>query len=191
MENLWSEDSMVESSLLLQLEQYRPWDATEAAHQMAILDLLRSSPSAFDRRCYEPGHITGSAWILADTGQVAMIYHRRLQRWLQPGGHTEPGEFDGISTALREVSEELGLVIAPSQASLFDLDLHRIPETASQPSHLHFDIRYLCRTELQNLSSDSDAASAQWFSVTELETMGLDESMRRMLEKGKQATSMN
>ncbi|MFM7428059.1 MAG: NUDIX hydrolase [Elainella sp.] len=172
-------------SLLTQLQQYSPWDATEAAHQIAILHLLQTGPVAFDRQSDQPGHITGSAWILAeDTGKVALIYHRRLERWLQPGGHTEPGEVDGISTALREVREELDLVIEPARARLFDLDVHRIPETPTQASHLHFDLRYLCLTQQQPLVSASDAAQARWFTVAELEAMQLEASMQRMMVKG-------
>lgn len=171
--------------LLTTLEAYQPWDDTEATHQASILNLLRTYPNAFDRHSYQPGHITGSTWILAaDTGQVAMIYHRRLDRWLQPGGHAELTETDGISTALREAREELGLVLDPARASLFDLDVHRIPATATQPSHLHFDIRYLCLTKQQPLVSDSDAAQAQWFSSATLEAMELEPSLRRMLNKG-------
>jgi 8-oxo-dGTP pyrophosphatase MutT (NUDIX family) len=177
--------------LLNQLLQYSPWDSTEAAHQTAILNLLQAGPLAFDRQSYEPGHMTGSAWILAeDTGNIALIYHSRLNRWLQPGGHSEPGETDGLSTALREVREELGLVIDPSKAQLFDLDVHRIPRTTTQPSHLHFDLRYLCLTQQQRLVSDSDAAQARWFTVAKLEAMQLEESMQRMLAKGmKQASA--
>jgi len=183
---------MVDATLLTQLEAYSPWDETEAQHHAAFLDLLRINPDAFDRRSFHPGHITGSTWILAeDTGQIALIYHRRLERWLQPGGHAEPEETDGISTALREAREELGLVLDPARASLFDLDMHRIPATVSQPSHFHFDLRYLCLTEQQPLVSDSDAAQAQWFTVAELEAMiGVDESMRRMLDKGIKQTAI-
>lgn len=174
-------------ALLNELKHYSPWDSTEAAHHSAILDLLSTSPNAFSRHSYQPGHITGSAWILAeDTGQVALIYHRRLDRWLQPGGHAELGETDGISTALREASEELGLVLDPARASLFDLDVHPIPATATQPSHLHYDVRYLCLTEQQPLVSNSDAAQAQWFTVAELEAMKLEASIGRMLAKGLQ-----
>lgn len=172
--------------LLNELKHYHPWNSTEAAHHRAILDLLSSRSDAFSRHCYQPGHITGSAWIIAeDTGTIALIYHRRLNRWLQPGGHAEPGEVDGLTTALREAKEELGLELDPNQATLFDVDVHSIPATATQPSHFHFDIRYLCLTEQQPLISDSDAAQACWFTVAELEAIiGLDESMRRMLSKG-------
>ena len=173
----------VSESLLSQLEQYSPWDAAERTAQASLLALL-TQPTAFDRCSYAPGHITGSAWILADTGQVGLIYHRWLNRWLQPGGHPEPDETDGLSTALREVAEELGLVVAPSQARLFDLDVHRIPATATQPEHLHFDIRYLCRVPQQPLTGGSDAVTARWFSAEELLDMELEASLRRMLEKG-------
>lgn len=173
---------MAHSCLIAQLQQYAAWDATEAAHQAQMLELL-THVAAFDRSAYQPGHLTGSTWIWAETGQVALIYHRRLNRWLQPGGHAEPGELDGISTALREATEELGLVIAPAQARLFDLDIHCIPETAAQPAHLHFDLRYLCRVEQQPLIAGSDATTARWFTTAELAAMDLEPSMKRMLDK--------
>jgi 8-oxo-dGTP pyrophosphatase MutT (NUDIX family) len=183
---------MSDPSLLTVLESYQPWNGTEAAHHAAFLHLLRTHPAPFNRYSYQPGHITGSTWILAeDTAQVALIYHRRLERWLQPGGHAGPGETDSISTALREAREELGLILDPARANLFDLDVHQIPATAKQPSHLHFDIRYLCRIEQQTLVSDSDALTARWFRVAELEVMKLDEAMRRMLIKGLNSANLN
>ena len=173
--------------LIAYLEQYEPWNAVEAAHYQAMLSLLHAHPVPFDRQCYEPGHITASTWILAeDTGQVALIYHRAAQRWLQPGGHPEAGECDGLSTALREAKEELGLEIERSRAALFDLDVHSIPATATQPKHQHFDLRYLCWVTHQPLSSGSDAADARWFTMVELEAIGLTENMKRMLDKGSQ-----
>jgi 8-oxo-dGTP pyrophosphatase MutT (NUDIX family) len=182
------------SALLKQIKHYQTWGDSSAAHRWtlndishrkAILDRLRTGPAAFDRHFYQPGQITGSAWVVAeDTGRVALVYHRRLKRWLQPGGHAEAGELDGISTALRETREELGLAIEPGQASLLDLDVHCIPETASQPSHLHFDIRYLCRTQQQPLAPASDVVEAKWFTVAEFETMNLEDGMQRMLIKG-------
>lgn len=181
-------------ALWKQIEQYQPWRDSSSAHRWtlndlshrkAILDRLRTGPAAFDRHSYQPGHITGSAWIVAeDTGQIALVYHRRLERWLQLGGHAEAGELDGISTALREAKEELGLIIDPGQASLLDLDVHSIPETTRQPCHLHFDIRYLCRTQQQPLVPASDVVEARWFTVAELEAMNLDDGIQRMLAKG-------
>lgn len=119
----------MQTSLLDLLQQHQPWDDREAQHQANILTLLTTTPSPFHRQHYQPGHITGSAWVVsADTQQVALIYHRKFDRWLQPGGHAEPGEIDGRTTAIREVREEAGLTLRPSQATLFDLDVHLIPE---------------------------------------------------------------
>lgn len=174
-------------TLIANLEHYEPWNAVEIDHHQAVLNLLYAHPAAFDRQCYEPGHITASTWILAeDTGQVALIYHRAAQRWLQPGGHAEAGEYDGLSTALREAQEELGLEIERSRARLFDLDVHDIPATAAQPKHQHFDLCYLCWVTHQPLSSGSDAADARWFTMAELEAVGLTESMKRLLDKRSQ-----
>lgn len=177
-------------SLLPILEQYQPWNALEAAHHQEVLNLLRTAPAAFDRQCYQPGHITASTWILAeDTGQVALIYHRAAQRWLQPGGHPEAEEQDGISTALREAQEELGLKIQRSRARLLDLDVHPIPATKAHPRHQHFDLCYLCWVKHQPLISGSDAADARWFTMSELEAVGLTESMKRLVQKGAKRSS--
>ncbi len=174
-------------TLIATLEKYEPWNALESAHHQAILSLLHTHPAPFDRQCYEPGHITASTWILAeDTGQVALIYHRAAQRWLQPGGHPEAGEWDGLSTALREAKEELGLEIERSRARLFDLDVHYIPATATQLKHQHFDLCYLCCVTHQPLCSGSDAADARWFTMAELESIGLMENMKRLLDKRSQ-----
>ncbi len=175
-------------NLIAELEQYKPWNTLEADHHKAVLNLLRTHPTAFDRQCYAPGHMTASTWIVAeDTGQVALIYHRAAQRWLQPGGHPEAGEYDGLTTALREAKEELGLEIERSRASLFDLDVHPIPARANQPSHQHFDLRYLCWVTHQPLTFGSDATDARWFTVAELETIGLTENMKRLVDKGLKA----
>ncbi len=106
----------------------------------------------------------------------------------QPDDSTEVahGEYDGISTALREATEALGLALDPMRARLFDLDVHRIPATASQPSHFHYDLRYLCLIEQQPLVSGSDAAEAEWFTIAEIKAMNLDDGMQRMLAKAMQ-----
>lgn len=169
------------------LRQYQAWDDREAQHRAAILALLETHPNAFDRQSDQPGHITGSAWVIAiDTQQVALIHHRKLKHWLQPGGHAEAGETDGKSTVLREVQEELGLTLEACPATLFDLDVHRIPATATQPSHFHFDLRYLFLIPHQPLTAESDADQARWFSAVELESIEMDESMQRMFLKSRE-----
>ncbi|MDR1010766.1 MAG: NUDIX domain-containing protein, partial [Opitutaceae bacterium] len=55
------------------------------------------------------GHLTGSAWIVdAERRRVLLTHHRKLDKWLQPGGHAD-GELDLASVAMREAREESGL----------------------------------------------------------------------------------
>jgi 8-oxo-dGTP pyrophosphatase MutT (NUDIX family) len=165
------------------IENYHPFDAAEEAHKLAVLDLFRQQDDPLDSLCYEPGHATGSAWVVSrSTKQVAMIYHQNLKRWLQPGGHTEPNEQDLRITSLREAQEELGIHL--DSATLLDLDVHPIPESRKHPSHLHYDFRYLCLTEFQPLNPATDAELAQWFTLAELEALPIeDPGIRRMIHK--------
>jgi 8-oxo-dGTP pyrophosphatase MutT (NUDIX family) len=170
--------------LITFIQQYTPFDAKEAIHQASVLDLLKTCPCPLDRYNYEPGHITGSAWVVAEaTNQVGLIYHHRLACWIQPGGHVDAGETDLVTVTLREVEEEMGIRVNPSEMTLFDIDVHPIPATAVHPMHFHFDIRFLCRVEVQAIAAGSDAEAGRWFSVSELCQIGMDDSMHRMLDK--------
>src|ERR1700754_5029354 len=61
------------------------------------------------RRELVVGHLTGSAWVVsADGRRVLLTHHRKLNRWLQPGGHAD-GDENILQVALREAEEETGL----------------------------------------------------------------------------------
>lgn len=135
------------TELLEELRRYRPADLHEAQHQRAVLDLLSYAPSPFSRDQFVPGHITASCFIVDPASRrVLLHHHRRLDRWLQMGGHVEPGE-SAIEAAFREGREESGLddlVLLGDGA--FDIDVHDIPAAKGEPDHSHFDIRYVART---------------------------------------------
>ncbi|MFY9489020.1 MAG: NUDIX domain-containing protein [Solirubrobacterales bacterium] len=155
----------------------------ERVHQDAILDWLRTATAPLDRNNYNPGHATGSALILSEQKRVALIFHSKLQLWVQPGGHAESGETDVLNVASREASEELGIAIGPDQLELFDLDVHRIAPTDDEPVHKHFDFRFLAVVEAVDLEPGSDAEDAQWFTRSQLGSLGLDPGLRRMADK--------
>lgn len=128
-----------------ELRAYQPVNDLERAHRDAMLDLLAYSPSAFSRDHYVPGHFTASCFILDGAGRLLLHHHRRLDRWLQMGGHVEDDETPEAA-ALREGAEESGLDDLAIAGGIFDLDIHQIPATDEHPEHAHFDIRYLART---------------------------------------------
>lgn len=97
---------------------------------------------ALHRSCHD-GHLTGSAFVFApDRSQALLIHHRKLGRWLQPGGHAD-GEGDLALVALTEATEETGIdglkVVVPA----IDVDIHTIPARGDDPDHLHLDLRFL------------------------------------------------
>src|SRR5689334_13438796 len=113
-----------------------------AAARERILAFLDAHPDALDRSCI-PGHLTGSAAVVDEERRRALlVLHRKLERWLQPGGHAD-GDGDLAAVALREATEETGIVGLRAEVPAIDLDVHEIPAVGGDPPHLHLDVRYL------------------------------------------------
>ncbi len=132
-------------SLLAQLRAYEPHDELEATHRSRMMDLLAAAASPFSRGHFAPGHVTASCYIVDGEGRLLLHHHRRLDRWLQMGGHVD-GEELPEAAALREGREESGLSDLQTIGGVLDLDIHAIPAGRGEPAHDHFDVRYLART---------------------------------------------
>jgi 8-oxo-dGTP pyrophosphatase MutT (NUDIX family) len=133
-------------TFLDQLRTYDPSDEAEALHREQMVELLTSVPEPFSRAHFTPGHFTASCYIIDGEGRLLLHHHRRLDRWLQMGGHVEPGESAQLA-ALREGTEESGLSdLALAADGIFDLDIHGIPAAKGEPDHDHFDVRFVART---------------------------------------------
>ena len=75
-----------------------------------VLMLLECSPDPFSREQFTPGHVTCTGLVLAPDGErLLLVHHRRLDRWLLPGGHVEPDDAAIWHAARREVTEETGV----------------------------------------------------------------------------------
>lgn len=150
----------------------RPVDPAEESHRSRMLDLLVHSPHCWSRTHSDPGHFTASAFVVDPAHRdVAMIWHRRLKRWLQPGGHVEPTDACAASAARRELREETG-INPHGDWLLFDLDIHTIPARPGEPAHAHFDLRYVLLLDPGEarpaLIPSDDAAEAQWMPLNVL-----------------------
>lgn len=173
------------TQLQLLAEGHEPFDEAESRHRRAILDWLAAAERPLDRDSYEPGHATGSGFIVSDSGEIALIFHRKLRFWAQPGGHAEPHETDIAVVAARESAEELGIAVDPAAMTLFDLDVHEIPPRAPAPAHLHFDFRFLAVVAHAALDHGTDAEDAGWFPAGDAVRLDTDPSMLRMIEKAR------
>ncbi|MCX7063002.1 MAG: hypothetical protein NT024_00175, partial [Proteobacteria bacterium] len=84
----------------------------------------------------------------------------------------------------REAEEESGLVVKPLAATLFDIDIHPIPARGSEPTHLHFDARFVLRvvgSDRYRVSGESHALS--WVPIHAIELRTDEPSMLRMSTK--------
>jgi 8-oxo-dGTP pyrophosphatase MutT (NUDIX family) len=131
------------------------------------------------------GHFTGSAWVVSADGERALLlHHRKLDRWLQPGGHAD-GDIDLARVALRESEEETGLRGLRVDPRIFDLDRHRIPARGDEPEHWHYDVRFVVHAGTDEAFAVSEESHAlAWRPVREIaEDPAIDESVRRLARK--------
>lgn len=161
------------------LLRHVPADPAETEDLKEILALVEREPACFSRQTFAPGHVTGSAFVVCrTTGKVLLHHHRRLNAWLQLGGHDD-GELDPRATALREAAEESGLEdLTLLQDEILDVDVHDIPAGKGEPSHQHHDVRYALATERpEEIQRDAgESLDLAWFT--------LEEAAERMAEKG-------
>lgn len=169
------------------LRTHMPADEKEARDVAFVRAFLRAHPTDAELRGQPLGHLTGSAFVLdARKERVLLLFHRKLQRWLQPGGHGE-GELDPRRIALREAREETGLrdedLTAWPSAAILDVDVHEIPARGGEPAHPHLDLRYGFVAREGALPRVSEESSAlRWFPLDDLPP-GLDPALLRALDK--------
>jgi 8-oxo-dGTP pyrophosphatase MutT (NUDIX family) len=135
-----------------------PGDVREARAQARIMVDLERLASPFDQQA-GPEHVTGSAVVVGPRGTVLHM-HKRLRRWLQPGGHLDVGE-SPWDAALRESHEETGLVVSHPTGGprLLHVDVH-----GAANGHTHLDLRYLLiAPDLDPTPPPGESPEARWF----------------------------
>ena len=167
------------------LRSYSPPTATEQEFWERMLQLLESAGDPFSRGHYEPGHFTASSFILSpDQKSLLLIYHSKLHRWLQPGGHVDPEDVNIVASAQREVREEVGLSdLELVSNGIFDVDIHEIPARKKEPAHDHYDVRFVFQAPDLSFAAGSDALEARWGPLTEITEVESDRAVMRAVEK--------
>jgi 8-oxo-dGTP pyrophosphatase MutT (NUDIX family) len=175
--------------LLAALAPHAPSDPHEAEALDRIRRFLAVPADPFARDNPE-GHITGSAVVARPDGSAfLLVHHRKLRRWLQPGGHTEKSDASAFETALREAREETGIrsFDASRAGSILDVDVHAIPAHGADAAHFHHDIRYLLMSDetLHSDNAEDPARPMRWMTLEEARSRGADASLLRALEKAR------
>lgn len=173
---------MERSKLVAELDAYAARFPEEAAKARRFRDFVEGHADCFDRRCL-PGHVTASAWIVDRSGsRVLLTHHRKLGRWLQPGGHSD-GEPDSLLVALREAREETGLDLVACSDRPLDIDIHEIPPRGTEPAHRHYDLRFAvtARSDVYRVSEESHDLA--WVCLDAVETYTSEGSILRLRRK--------
>lgn len=158
-------------------------DATERAYVTQFIDLMALPGDVTTATHFRPGHVTASGFVASpDRNSVALIHHRKLDRWLQPGGHLESDDADLESAARREIAEEIGIDDLTS-LGLFDIDIHTFPQRGDIPEHFHFDVRYAFIAGTSRLQVLDGVIDARWVAFDDLDAYGAEVSVKRPCAK--------
>jgi 8-oxo-dGTP pyrophosphatase MutT (NUDIX family) len=136
-------------------------------------------------------HFTATAFVI-NNNRCLLLWHKRLKRWMPPGGHVDPNETPE-ETARRECKEETGLdveIVGEQQEDMFRenpdegrmlkkpfaLLLENIPESKErkEPAHQHMDFVYRARPldETQPLALlEEEGSELRWFTREDIEAL--------------------
>lgn len=169
---------------LAAFDRYAATHVDEAA-TIAIFRAFARTHADAAERTLATGHLTGSAWLVdADGTRVLLTHHRKLDRWLQLGGHAD-GDANLVRVALREAEEESGLRDLVAEPDIFDLDRHRIPARGDEPEHWHYDVRHVVRAiGGEDFVVGEESHALAWRDIAAIANdESTDESLRRMARK--------
>ena len=160
------------------------WSAPDVEQERLrslYLEHVERHDDALSRECH-PDHLTTSALIVsADHTQVLLTLHRRLQRWLQTGGHCEPSDASLVHAAAREGREESGIDDLAVDPVPVLLSRHEVPGCGPvRPSH-HLDVQYVAvapEGAREVISDESDELG--WFGFDDLPG-SVDQSVRDLI----------
>ena len=127
-------------------------------------------------------HFTASAIVFDDHDRVLLVHHKKVGRWLYPGGHIDPDE-DPAQAAQREVLEETGIRTRVVTDQLFThpaVITHAAPYTiiemdvtdAKVGAHRHIDMVYVLRATSGHLAAQpAEVAEVRWVPFADLPTL--------------------
>ena len=151
------------------LKQYVPRDEQEQTDKAVMLDCLARYADVYERSNLL-FHVTASAWITNESrDRVLMIYHNIYDSWAWTGGHAD-SERDLLKVALREATEETGLLsVRPASDRLLSIETLTVNPHFKRgrfvPAHLHLNGTYLLiADDAESLRVKRDENSAvRWF----------------------------
>jgi 8-oxo-dGTP pyrophosphatase MutT (NUDIX family) len=173
----------VDDALTDTLRAHTPADPAEAADLDRIRELVAASDDPWSRQI--PLHLTASALVVhPPTKRILLRWHAKQERWLQVGGHADPGERDPWAITLREAQEETALTdLRPLENGLAQVTIVDVNATPNEPAHQHADLRYLLTTDAPDVVPDEvEGVPLRWMSLADALDVA-DEGLERLLRR--------
>jgi len=173
----------MDDALTATLRAHTPADSDEAADLERIRDLVATEADPWSRGI--PLHLTASALVVhPPTKRVLLRWHAKQQRWLQVGGHADPGERDPWLIALREAEEETALTdLQPLERGLAQVAVVDVNATPDEAAHQHADLRYLLVTaDPDAVPKDVEGVPLRWLSLADALAVA-DDGLERLLRR--------
>jgi len=141
-------------------------------------------------------HFTATAVVHRENGDVLLLFHRKLNCWLPPGGHAEQDELPH-EAALREIREETGLeaqlLSAPSGWVVQDEHTAALPNplcilAENIPDrkiglHVHIDLVYRAQVSGEPVLNAQEAREVRFFTPEEVKKLELYPNVRSVIEE--------
>jgi 8-oxo-dGTP pyrophosphatase MutT (NUDIX family) len=152
------------------LSVLRRWQAPDARQERlreAFVEHLLARPDGTGRGC-DRGHVTVGVAVLDSAGtSVLLTHHRGMGRWVQLGGHCEPGDPTLRDAARREAAEESG--IAGLEVAAAPLRLDRYDARCDGRGLPHLDVQFTATAPPGAVPEPGPGGDeARWFPVEAL-----------------------
>lgn len=125
-------------------------------------------------------HFCVSVYVINPNNRTfLLINHKKLGKWVQPGGHIELNE-DPEEAAIRETLEETGIAIKLiGQRMPRNQDFIRplaIQKNIIKPEHMHIDIVYMAVPSESDtiIINEVESNGANWFTIDEIMQEGFE-----------------
>lgn len=118
---------------------------------------------------------TASAFVLSKENKVLLIWHKKFNKYVQPGGHILESELPH-EAAIRKVLEETGIIIdIPIKAPFAKEDYY------NNVGH-QVDYQYIGYAINEDIHNNDESYKAGWYSIDEIETIPVVDDLKDKLK---------
>lgn len=176
---------MTKKAFLQALLSYIPYDAQEEEYRQRFINLIRTQQRPFNRYA-SPEHFTASAFVVNKAiTHTLLIHHKKLNAWINPGGHCDDNE-SVHETALLETFEETGLRNISAAVGLLDLHCYDYIKTKDPKERdADFDTAILVFADMNETVTlaDREVGGYKWVEIDDLLSIRDKSSFRRIVTK--------